>query len=205
MYVLVLININNNPEFLQLIQDSLPLMPGWIIDSNALGNNHFWKKCPNETAKYFSFNLENKKFSWMLQDDNLQGEDYQVINSIEELSQLLEYVAELGETFNVVTVRAVPVPIIPKEVIPNKWSTYSDTLSSYITDGGSDYLPIVTATQKKTSKILDSIISKIDIEKFKESCKLISSEIQYKPDYKIYDYAPYPMDYNEKPYGAFAN
>lgn len=98
---IILINIDNNKEVLELLLELIvegELGCGWKIESNAHWDNMWWSKYPNKVAKYFSFNLDNKTFTWHRADEYEEGDDtiadYELIDTTDKVIELLLFIRD---------------------------------------------------------------------------------------------------------------
>lgn len=73
---------------------------GWYIDPNVYANK--WEKFPNNTPRYFSIWLPDKKFTWHANDaDNLPATAIQVINNIDDAIVVLDFAFQNAEIFKI--------------------------------------------------------------------------------------------------------
>lgn len=92
----IVIDIHNDPGILRLVIDTIPYMQGWTVDCNVT-HNDMWYEYPNHTAKYFAFRLACKRFEWSQYDEKETDIPPVFINSIKEMSEMLEYIYEKGK------------------------------------------------------------------------------------------------------------
>jgi hypothetical protein len=94
----ITIDIQNNPEYLQLIHDTIPYMNDWKIVKNSNKGNDGWNKYPNKTARYFTLNASVKTLSWVIEDEKavfIDTSSFIPIRNMAHLSDLLEKINEL--------------------------------------------------------------------------------------------------------------
>ena len=86
------IDIQNNPEFLELILNSIQyLSNGWEFSVSTHHNNHKWANLPNKTARYFVFDFNKRLFDWAAYDDHGEALPHIIrIKSTAQLSRILE-------------------------------------------------------------------------------------------------------------------
>lgn len=94
-----IINIHNDPYLLQLIEDTIPYLPGWKISNNAIGSEQqttTWKDYINKTPSYFAFNVRAKYFCWFAEDNNIDNTRTIYIKNIGHLSRFLDKIYEIS-------------------------------------------------------------------------------------------------------------
>ncbi len=107
----------------------------WYIDPNVYANK--WGKFPNNTPRYFSIWLPDKKFTWHANDaDNLPATAIQVINNIDDANMVLDFAFQNAEIFkidkNFDESKIPPAP--PTEFPPINASDLSQLLKHFKTD-----------------------------------------------------------------------
>ena len=92
----IVIDINNNPEILDVIIKSLPFLPNkWTVDANVNRSNNYWQSVPNKIPRFFYFNFDNHNFEWMCYDhDNPQASELHKLTSISAASKFMDYIYE---------------------------------------------------------------------------------------------------------------
>jgi hypothetical protein len=101
------IDICNDPSVLAFLVEEIKKLSGWKISLNINTSNKNWWSYKNQTARYFSFELENKSFEWNRLDEDGRG-DEQVVNDIETAKVFIDFVKVNGELFTNVVVPPEP-------------------------------------------------------------------------------------------------
>jgi len=116
------VDINNNPELLWLILDTLPYMNGWNCDGSIFthpeGLNPAWKIYFNNIPTYLCFDLVLKIVLW--HDKYPIPTDATEIKSTADLSTLLEFINELAETVQNIPVHHSPFKHLNKTRLTQK-------------------------------------------------------------------------------------
>lgn len=92
------IDIQNNPEFLELILNSIQyLSNGWEFSVSSHHNNPKWQNYPNKTARYFVFDFNKRLFEWAVAD-HMGGSLPHVIRikNTAQLSRILESIYQFS-------------------------------------------------------------------------------------------------------------
>jgi hypothetical protein len=88
------ININNNPDFYNLIVETLPYLKVKLDQNATYPNKHHWLDLRNGIPKYFAFDLKYKTFSWADNDNSQNVDEYPYIEIVDiaHLSSLMDQI-----------------------------------------------------------------------------------------------------------------